>query len=63
MKAHEDIYEIAVMNILGEEIINTSETKNKKYKIINLVSAKNGIYFLKITTTNGILTKKIILRR
>lgn len=59
----EGLSEITVMNMIGEELNITTETKTKTERAVNLPDRKNGIYFLKIKTANGILTKKIILSR
>jgi len=50
------INSILVYNLLGKELLRTNNN------IIDLSNKKTGIYFLTIKTSNGILTKKIILK-
>jgi hypothetical protein len=52
---------IEVMNFTGQTVINSNvETKASK---INLTTLKAGVYFVKVTTTEGIHTVKITVMR
>ena len=55
---------VRVLNIVGEEIIaeNSQEFIGKYTKQINLINNAIGIYFLEITTNNGVINKKLILQ-
>jgi hypothetical protein len=52
---------IEVMNFTGQTVINSNvETKASK---VNLTTLKAGVYFVKVTTTEGIHTVKITVMR
>jgi hypothetical protein len=52
---------IEVMNFTGQTVINSNvETKASK---VNLTTLKAGVYFVKVTTTEGIHTAKITVTR
>ena len=52
------------MNVIGEEIINDNLEKfiGEHTKQIDLSKNAKGIYFLEITTNNGVVNKKLILQ-
>ena len=52
------------MNVIGEEIINENLEKfiGEYTKAIDLASYTKGVYFLEITTNNGVVNKKLILQ-
>ncbi len=56
--------EVRVINLIGEELINESLEKfiGEYTKAINLANYTKGIYFLEISTNNGIINKKMILQ-
>jgi hypothetical protein len=62
--AQQQNLKVRVLNIVGEEIIteNSQEFIGKYTKQINLINNATGIYFLEITTNNGIINKKLILQ-
>jgi len=54
--ATKNITEIKLIDVLGKEVIN-SEEKN-----IDINSFNDGVYFVRVETGEGILTKKIIVQ-
>lgn len=48
--------EIKIYDVLGNEVISTQA------KEIDISSLPNGVYFLNVKTTEGVLTKKIIVQ-
>ena len=62
----EDVQDLRVriMNIIGEELINENleQFVGEYTKQINLSDNAKGVYFLEITTNNGIINKKLILQ-
>ena len=50
---------VSITDISGHQLFNSDVKSNKSF---DLSSYANGIYLLKITTDNGILTDKILLR-
>lgn len=55
-----DYSEISLTNVIGEEVFKTT---NQNVDQINLSDQPNGIYFLKIKTSQEVLTNKIIIRK
>ena len=55
---------VRVLNVIGEELIIESlqEFIGKYTKQIDLTNNAKGIYFLNITTNNGVINKKLILQ-
>ena len=49
---------IEIYNVLGEEVYK-SEVKSQKQEI-NLSALPSGIYFVRIETENGVVSRKII---
>ena len=52
------IKHIDVVNIYGQVLMNKDFSQN--YRMMDLSKLSSGIYFLKISTNNGLITKKII---
>ncbi len=55
----EQIYNINVYNIVGQDVI--SEEVNDDTCCIDMSEFKEGVYFVKIDTKNGVVTKRLIL--
>jgi hypothetical protein len=55
---------VRVINLVGEEIIleDLQQFVGEYTKSIDLVTYTKGVYFLEITTNNGIVNKKLILQ-
>jgi len=53
-----DIKTIEVLNYIGQTIYTNNNISLKKVEL-NVTSFKSGVYFVKITTTNGIKTTKV----
>ena len=62
----EDVQDLRlrVLNVIGEELINENLEQfiGEYTKQINLSDNAKGVYFLEITTNNGIINKKLILQ-
>jgi len=60
---HNDNFNIDIYNILGVKLYNENLTNfsGNYNKTINVEMLSKGIYFLKITSSNGISVKKIII--
>jgi len=56
----EKIISVSVCNIIGKEVISDAEHNNS---VLNLHQLSNGVYFIRISTEKGVLTKKIILSK
>ena len=54
------IKSIKVTNIIGKEIYSNNNFNNNSIDLINL---NNGVYFIKLSTEKGTITKKIILTK
>jgi len=52
------VKEIAVFDIVGKQIINTSISGNE----LNISSLKSGIYFVQVSQNNNTSTKKLVVR-
>ena len=55
---------VRVMNLLGEEIVeeDLQQFVGEYTKQIDLANYTKGVYFLEITTNNGVVNKKLILQ-
>jgi hypothetical protein len=55
---------IRILNVIGEELINDKKQEfiGEYTKQINLSAYTKGVYFLEITTNNGVVNKKLILQ-
>ncbi len=51
------IKEITLVNVLGNEVLNTTQTN------IDVSGLANGVYFINLNTSEGLLTKKLIVQR
>ena len=60
--AQGDDYEVSITNVMGEEVIHTSNFVNRNLQI-DVSSRPNGIYFISLRNKNEVLTKKIIINR
>ena len=58
------ISSISVLNVLGDKIYNDNlENETIRYSSqIDVSSYSNGIYFVRLTTKDGFVTKKLILQ-
>jgi hypothetical protein len=54
---------IEVYNIHGEKIYNKDEINSSSNFQIDLSSQPEGLYFMQVKTSDGVLTKKIIVQR
>ena len=56
--------EVRVMNVIGEVVYteNLNKFVGEYTKQIDLQSYTKGVYFLEITTDNGVVNKKLILQ-
>jgi hypothetical protein len=54
---------IILINSLGQELFNLSPTNNQKSIKIDVENFEDGLYFLKIYTSNSVVTKKVMLRK
>ena len=52
------------MNVIGEELVNDNLEQfiGEYTKQIDLTNNAKGIYFLEITTNNGVVNRKLILQ-
>ena len=55
-----DILEVTIFNLLGEEVSTYKNTYNKSSLPLNLEKEISGIYFLNIKTSASIISKKVI---
>jgi len=55
---------VRILNVIGEELINENleQFVGEYTKQINLSDNAKGVYFLEITTNNGVVNKKLILQ-
>jgi len=62
----EDVQDLKVriLNVVGEELVNEElqQFVGEYTKQINLTNNAKGVYFLEITTNNGVVNKKLILQ-
>ncbi len=58
IKSSDNITNIEIMNYLGQTVYTKQNVDNKTAKI-NVTGLMNGVYFVKVTTTQGIRTVKI----
>jgi len=56
--ASSDITSIEVLNYLGQTVYNKQNVDSKTARV-NVASMLNGVYFVKVTTTEGIRTVKV----
>ncbi len=56
--------EVRVVNVVGEVVYteNLDQFVGEYTKAIDLATYTKGIYFLEITTNNGVINKKLILQ-
>ena len=60
IKADAEIVNVELMNIMGQRII--IQKVNELTHQINLTDLQSGIYIVKIQTSKGIITRKIIIQ-
>ena len=55
---------VRILNIIGEELVseNLEQFIGEYTKQIDLTNNAKGIYFLEITTNNGVVNRKLILQ-
>jgi hypothetical protein len=55
---------VRVVNVIGEELLldNLQQFIGEYTKQIDLSNNAKGVYFLEITTSNGVINKKLILQ-
>ena len=56
--------EVRIINVIGEVVYteNLIEFVGKYTKQVDLAAYAKGVYFLEITTDNGVINKKLILQ-
>jgi hypothetical protein len=56
--------EVRVINVVGEVVYTENLEKfiGEYSKKVDLATYTKGVYFLEITTTNGVINKKLILQ-
>ena len=54
------VEELTVYNLSGQRIINQSQIKSNRIKL-NLNSSNSNVYIVHLKTTEGIISKKIII--
>ena len=56
--------EVKVVNVVGEVVYteNLQQFVGEYTKLIDLANYTKGVYFLEITTDNGVVNKKLILQ-
>jgi len=62
VKSSSTINNIEVINFLGQQVYTISGVDSKTAKI-NVTSLKTGVYFVKVTTEQGIRTTKITVTK
>ena len=62
MKSDATIASIEVMNFVGQTVYNVNNVAAKTAKI-NVTTLTSGVYFVKVTTDQGIRTAKITVTR
>ena len=59
---YKDINALQVMNLLGQSIQNIKIVSNQNYQEIRLNELSSGAYIIKLNTSSGIASKKIIVK-
>jgi len=60
-----DLKELRLYNIIGEEVYSFKNKKNKKQQILNIPVQPNlslGVYIVKISVNNQIISRKILIK-
>lgn len=57
-----DLLQISVLNILGQEVVRQMDGLNQNNITLNLSGMSRGMYFVKCTFASGSITKKILLQ-
>ena len=60
---HHDINTIKMMTLLGQTVLEIKDVSNQNYQEIKLNNLSSGAYIIKLNTPNGIVSKKIIVRK
>ena len=55
-----NIQQLTVYNIFGQQVINQSQIKSNRIKL-NLNSSNSNVYIVHLKTTEGVISKKIII--
>ena len=55
------IQKVELFNILGQKVKEWNKLENKKSHKLKVNSLSNAIYFVKVVTEKGKLTKKILI--
>jgi hypothetical protein len=61
-----EIKSVEIFDVMGKKVqssefkVQSSETRNPKSETLNISNLPAGIYFLRITTDKGVITKKIV---
>ena len=58
MKSQATIRTIEVMNFVGQSVFTMTSVDSKTAKV-NVTTLRSGVYFVKVTTSEGIRTTKI----
>ncbi|MDB2471728.1 T9SS type A sorting domain-containing protein, partial [Flavobacteriaceae bacterium] len=59
---YKDINALQVMNLLGQSILNIKIVSDQNYQEIRLNELSSGAYIIKLNTSSGIASKKIIVK-
>ena len=63
IQSSEKISSIKIVNVLGEKVYEQAISHKRTESSVDLSKQQSGIYFLQLKTTEGIVTKKIIVQR
>ena len=58
---HHNINNLQIMTLLGQTIITVRDISNQNYQEIKLNELSSGAYIIKLNTSRGIVSKKIII--
>jgi type IX secretion system substrate protein len=56
------VEKIELINTIGEKVLDKNNVKNENPVIVNVEKLKRGVYFVKIFSSEEVLTKKIVLK-
>ena len=62
LEAPGSIAEITVYNVVGEQVFSTDTNRFQSFNHIDLSELAKGVYFMAITTEDGLYTKKIVVQ-
>ena len=56
------VEKIELMNTIGEKVMEKNNFKNEESIVVNVEKLKRGVYFVKIFSSQDMITKKIVLK-